>query len=62
MRDLPAPQALTNAELTRYAQMYLDRKESLPLDWLRWLVVIVVAYAAISMLLSARRDTASTTP
>lgn len=33
MRDLPAPQALTNAELTRYAQMYLDRKESLPLDW-----------------------------
>lgn len=36
--------------------------KSLPLDWLRWLVVIVVAYAAISMLWSARRDTAATAP
>jgi uncharacterized membrane protein YfcA len=27
---------------------------SLPLDWLRWLVVIIVLYAAALMLLSAR--------
>ncbi|MEG3182180.1 sulfite exporter TauE/SafE family protein [Sphingomonas sp. LT1P40] len=30
--------------------------KSLPLDWLRWLVVIVVTYAALAMLNSARRD------
>ena len=30
--------------------------KALPLDWLRWLVVIVVAYAAFSMLWSARAD------
>jgi uncharacterized membrane protein YfcA len=29
--------------------------KSLPLLWLRWLVVIVVTYAAVLMLLSARR-------
>jgi hypothetical protein len=27
---------------------------TLPLDWLRWLVVIIVLYAAALMLLSAR--------
>ncbi len=31
--------------------------KSLPLVWLRWLVVIVVTYAAVLMLLSARRLT-----
>jgi len=30
--------------------------KSLPLDWLRWLVIIVVTYAAVSMLWSARRS------
>lgn len=30
--------------------------KSLPLDWLRWLVILVVAYAAVSMLWSAYRD------
>jgi uncharacterized membrane protein YfcA len=30
--------------------------KSLPVDWLRWLVLIVVLYAAIQMLLSARRN------
>lgn len=30
--------------------------KSLPIDWLRWMVVVVVTYAAISMLLSAWRD------
>jgi len=29
--------------------------KKLPLDWLRWLVVVVVLYAAITMLRSARR-------
>ncbi|WP_201258432.1 TSUP family transporter [Sphingopyxis macrogoltabida] len=32
--------------------------KSLPLDWLRWLVIVVATYAAISMLWSARRDAA----
>jgi uncharacterized membrane protein YfcA len=37
---------------------------SLPLTWLRWLVVIIVLYAAVLMLLSARAKspTADTTP
>jgi uncharacterized membrane protein YfcA len=30
--------------------------KSLPLTWLKWLVVIVVTYTAISMLLAARRE------
>lgn len=30
--------------------------KSLPIDWLRWLVLVVVTYVAISMFLSARRD------
>ncbi|HEY2686702.1 MAG TPA: sulfite exporter TauE/SafE family protein [Steroidobacteraceae bacterium] len=34
--------------------------KSLPIDWLRWLVVIVVLYAATQMLLSARRSRQST--
>lgn len=29
--------------------------QSLPLDWLRWLVIVVATYAAISMLWSARK-------
>lgn len=29
--------------------------KSLPLVWLRWLVVVVVSYAALTMLASARR-------
>ena len=33
--------------------------QSLPLDWLRWLVVIVVLYAAALMLLSARAKSAA---
>jgi uncharacterized membrane protein YfcA len=32
--------------------------KSLPLAWLRWLVVVVVAYAALTMLSSARRPQA----
>jgi Sulfite exporter TauE/SafE. len=32
---------------------------SLPLDWLRWLVVIIVLYAAALMLLSARAKSAA---
>lgn len=32
--------------------------KSLPLDWLRWLIILVVAYAAMSMLWSARRSAA----
>ena len=35
--------------------------KSLPLDWLRWLVILVVAYAAISMLWSARRSSSPVT-
>lgn len=35
--------------------------KSLPLDWLRWMVVIVVVYAALTMLWSAR-PTAHRTP
>lgn len=31
--------------------------QSLPLDWLRWLVIFVATYAAISMLWSARKRT-----
>ncbi len=34
--------------------------KSLPMAWLRWLVVVVVLYAAIQMLLSARRQSAPT--
>ncbi len=34
--------------------------KSLPLDWLRWLVIVVVMYAALSMLWSARRGEATT--
>jgi uncharacterized membrane protein YfcA len=34
--------------------------KSLPINWLRWLVVIVVLYAATQMLLSARRSRQST--
>jgi len=33
--------------------------KSLPLDWLRWLVVVVVLYAAVSMLRSAAREKAA---
>lgn len=36
--------------------------KSLPLTWIRWLVVIVVLYAAITMLLSAFGQGAATTP
>jgi uncharacterized membrane protein YfcA len=36
--------------------------KSLPIDWLRWLVIVVVTYAAISMLLSAWRDARSVAP
>jgi uncharacterized membrane protein YfcA len=36
--------------------------KSLPLTWLRWLVVVVVFYAATQMLLSARRKTPDTGP
>jgi uncharacterized membrane protein YfcA len=32
---------------------------SLPLEWLRWLVVVVVVYAALLMLFSARRENAA---
>lgn len=35
--------------------------QSLPLDWLRWLVIIVATYAAISMLWSGRKDAVTTT-
>lgn len=35
---------------------------SLPLFWLRWLVIVVVLYAAISMLLSARRAVPGESP
>jgi uncharacterized membrane protein YfcA len=35
--------------------------KSLPMAWLRWLVVVVVLYAAIQMLLSARKAPARTT-
>jgi uncharacterized membrane protein YfcA len=31
--------------------------KSLPIEWIRWLVLIVVVYAAVQMLLSARRET-----
>jgi uncharacterized membrane protein YfcA len=34
--------------------------KSLPMAWLRWLVVVVVLYAAIQMLLSARKSSATT--
>jgi uncharacterized membrane protein YfcA len=34
--------------------------KSLPMAWLRWLVVVVVLYAAIQMLLSARKQSAPT--
>ncbi|WP_410001658.1 TSUP family transporter [Sphingosinicella rhizophila] len=36
--------------------------KSLPLDWLRWLVLIVVIYAAATMLLSAWRDARGRAP
>jgi uncharacterized membrane protein YfcA len=36
--------------------------KSLPLTWIRWLVVIVVLYAAITMLLSAFGKASMTTP
>jgi uncharacterized membrane protein YfcA len=36
---------------------YVVRK--LPLDWLRWLVVIIVLYAAALMLLSARAQSSA---
>ena len=32
--------------------------KSLPIEWIRWLVLIVVVYAALQMLLSARRERA----
>jgi len=35
---------------------------SLPLEWLRWLVVVVVIYAAVLMLMSARVPSGSQTP
>jgi uncharacterized membrane protein YfcA len=35
--------------------------KALPMAWLRWLVVVVVLYAATQMLLSARKDAAPTT-
>jgi uncharacterized membrane protein YfcA len=35
--------------------------KALPMAWLRWLVVVVVLYAAIQMLLSARRTSAPAT-
>jgi uncharacterized membrane protein YfcA len=36
--------------------------KSLPLTWLRWLVVVVVVYAAIAMLRSARAETVQPPP
>lgn len=36
--------------------------KSLPLTWLRWLVIVVVAYAALSMLRSAAREPAAAGP
>jgi hypothetical protein len=38
MQDFPSPHNLSNAELARYAQMYVDRKESLPLSWQQELI------------------------
>jgi uncharacterized membrane protein YfcA len=36
--------------------------KSLPLNWLRWLVVVVVLYAAFAMLRSAARERAAAAP
>jgi uncharacterized membrane protein YfcA len=33
--------------------------KSLPIIWLRWLVLVVVVYAAVMMLISAHRDRSS---
>ena len=33
--------------------------KSLPLTWVRWLVIIVVVYTATTMLLSARKERAT---
>ena len=33
--------------------------KSLPMEWIRWLVVVVVIYAAVQMLLSAYREAPS---
>ena len=33
--------------------------KSLPIEWIRWLVLVVVLYAAVQMLQSARRDSAA---
>lgn len=35
------PYNLTPAELVRYAQQYVDRKEPLPLDWQEALVAML---------------------
>jgi len=37
------PSSLTYAELLHYAQMYMDRKESLPLSWQDELVKRAIA-------------------
>jgi uncharacterized membrane protein YfcA len=34
--------------------------KSMPLDWLNWLVIIVVVYAALQMLKSAREPNPAT--
>ena len=36
--------------------------KSLPMEWIRWLVVVVVIYAAVQMLLSAYREAPSRPP
>jgi hypothetical protein len=38
MQNFPPPSTLSTDELVRYAQMQLDRKESLPVAWQEELV------------------------
>ena len=52
--DFSASLSMTLAGLIGVAIAYFIVK-SLPLEWLRWGVIAVVSYAAIAMLLSARR-------
>jgi uncharacterized membrane protein YfcA len=55
--DFSASLSMTLAGLIGVAIAYFIVK-SLPLEWLRWGVIGVVTYAAVAMLLSARRDAA----
>jgi uncharacterized membrane protein YfcA len=59
--DLPAALGLTLGGLPGVLIAAFIVK-SLPLTWLRWLVVVVVFYAAAQMLLSTRRKTPDTSP